>query len=203
MRVLHLLGTSLLFAASAVAQAPERSGGWRLSLGADALRFAGVARDTSAPPQAQASLRPNGRLGLHMALARSFGLWGAELEVGWAGGHASATNRVVAIEDKTAELSRIRVAPALSRRLMGVGNGEIALALGPTFDLWLVDGAQRSRVGAEARVALRVPVGSVELENRITAGLSSSPVIREDLQEGFALSGLRALAFGTGLRIRL
>ncbi|MDQ3426720.1 MAG: hypothetical protein M3477_02720, partial [Gemmatimonadota bacterium] len=60
-----------------------------------------------------------------------------------------------------------------------------------------------SRVGAEARVALRVPVGSVELENRITAGLSSSPVIREDLQEGFALSGLRALAFGTGLRIRL
>jgi len=125
------------------------------------------------------------------------------LEVGWAGGHASAANSVVAIEDKTAELSRLRVATALSRRLTGVGSGQLALALGPTFDIWLVDGAQRSRVGAEARLTLRVPVGSVELENRISAGLSSSPVVREDLEEGFALNGLRALAFGTGLRIRL
>lgn len=203
MRVLHLLGTSLLFAANAAAQAPERGGGWRLSVGADALRFAGVARDTSTPPQARASLRPNGRVGLHAALARSFGAWGAELEVGWAGGHASAANSVVAIEDKTAELSRIRVAPAVNRRVTRLGNGELALTLGPTLDIWLVDGAQRPRVGAEARLALRVPVGSVELENRITAGLSSSPVSREDLQEGFALSGLRAVAVGTGLRIRL
>jgi hypothetical protein len=53
------------------------------------------------------------------------------------------------------------------------------------------------------REALRVPRGAVKLENRVTFGLSSSPVVREDLEAGSALGGLRTLTFGTGLRIRL
>ena len=73
----------------------------------------------------------------------------------------------------------------------------------PTLDLWSVQGDGRGRAGAEARLAVRVPLGAVELENRISAGLSGNPIEIEDVGVVSDLRGLRMLAVGIALRIRI
>jgi hypothetical protein len=66
-----------------------------------------------------------------------------------------------------------------------------------------VDGDHRLEVGVETSLALRLPVGPLELENRITLGISGSPIDQEDIGEGGAMRSLRTLAFGFGLRVPL
>jgi hypothetical protein len=70
----------------------------------------------------------------------------------------------------------------------------------PTLDLWSVDGDGRVRAGAEGQMVLRVPLGAVELVNRLSAGLSGNPIQAEDLGDVSDLRGLRALSVGIGLR---
>ncbi len=204
MRLPQVIVLALLLAGPAAAQSHPGPARWSFALGAGALHFSAVARDTLAPPGAAARLRPSGRLGLHLALARRLGPWEAAVEIGWARGHAEAGNTAVSIHDKSADLSRYRVVPSLGRRLAGIGPAEANLALGATMDLWTVEDATRARLGGEIRLALRFPMGTTaEVENSAAVGLSSSPVVRKDLDDGFAISGLWTLSFGTGVRIRL
>ncbi|MGH7526588.1 MAG: hypothetical protein ACREMX_07770 [Gemmatimonadales bacterium] len=203
MRLPGVIVLAVLLAGPAAAQSDPASTRWSFALGAGALHFSAVARDTLAAPGAAARLRPSGRLGVHLALARRLGPWEAAVEIGWARGHAEAGNTAVSIHDKSADLSRYRVVPSLSRRLAGMGPAEATLALGATMDLWTVEDATRARMGGEIRLAFRVPLGAtVAVENSAAVGWSSSPVVREDLDDGFALNGLRTLTFGTGVRIR-
>jgi hypothetical protein len=50
---------------------------------------------------------------------------------------------------------------------------------------------------------LRVPLGRVELENRIGVGLSGNPIEATDIGEVSDLRGLRAVFVGVGLRFRI
>ncbi len=177
--------------------------GWSLTVGGDGLRFGPTARDRTVPQQSAADLRPSGRAGVRATLARSLGAWRLQLEAGLARGSAEVTNQVVAVRDKTLDLSRYRLSPALERRAAGLGPGELAVALAPTLDLWRAGGNNRLRLGVECRVAVRVPLGGLALENRVSLGLSGAPLEREDLGDGFELRGLRSLAVGVGLRLPL
>jgi hypothetical protein len=132
---------------------------------------------------------------------RTFGTWGIDLEIGWAGGHIEAGNDAVSIQDRTSGVSRYRLAAGLGRRVAAVGPGDIAIVLAPTLDLWAVDGQNRVRAGAEARVVLRVALGSVELENRVGLGLSGSPIQASDIGEIADSRGLRSVSVGVGLRV--
>jgi hypothetical protein len=202
MRFLALAVTAAVAPASLRAQAtpPAR---WSLTVAAEGVRFGQTARERLEVSGGRIGLRPSGRIGGHVAIERSFGPWRVHLGAGWAGGDAEATNEAVSIRDKTLDLSRYRVAPALERRIAALGGGELAAGLGPTIDLWRSGGDTRPRLGIEARAAVRLPLGRMALENRVAFGLSGAPLEREELEEEFELRTLRALAFAVGLRMPL
>jgi hypothetical protein len=175
--------------------------GWSVAVGADGLWFGRAASDTGAPAEQSADLRPSGRAGLRVTLARTLGEWRAQLELGLAQGDAEARNRAVAIRDRTLDLSRYRLAVGLERAVTAVGAGEIALALAPTLDLWRAGGESRVRWGLEARGTLRLPLGPLALENRLGLGWSGAPLDEVDLIDDFDRHALRTLVFGVGLRM--
>ncbi len=206
MRVVLALLT-FAFASSAVAQtaAPASfpTSSWWVSLGAEGTRFGSIARTIDAAPEASAEIRPTRRTGVRLAVARGFGVWRAQLELGWAQGQAEAGNDVIVVRDQTLDLSRYRLAPGIERRVTGVGAGELTAALATTLDIWRASGDTRPRLGAEARLALRLPLGKLALENWLAFGLSASPLDAEDLGDGFERSSLSWLAFGVGLWVPL
>ena len=203
MRSPFLLVLLLLLPAVSGGQASGPPARWALTLGGDLLRFSEVARDTVAAPNAQARLRPTGRLALQVGLARRLGKWEAAIETGWAGGHVQASNDVIAIEDRASDLTRYRLAALMTRRVLVAGAGVILGTIGPTLDVWSVDGERRVRGGVEARIAVRVPLGSLEWENRLGVGLGGSPIENTDFEDGFRQRPLRVLGFGSALRVRL
>ena len=191
---------SLLAAAPpTAAQMPADDTGWHLGGGVEAVRFGHVATSEAAPGVA-AEVRPSGRPAFHLSVGRQYGAWGLDLEAGWAGGHIEAGNDAISIQDRTSSVSRYRLAVGITRRLAAAGSGAIAIALAPTLDLWAVDGDSRVRAGTEVRLVLRVPLGPVELENRIGVGLSGNPIEAADIGEVSDLRGLRTVLVGVGLR---
>jgi hypothetical protein len=202
MRLHHFLLLSLLAAAPPLAaQTPTDDTGWYLGGGVEAVRFGYVAISEAAPGVA-AEVRPSGRPAGHVSVGRRYGSWGLDLETGWAGGHIEAGNEALLIQDRTSDVSRYRLAIGITRRVASAGSGVIAVALAPTLDLWVVDGESRVRAGAEGRLVLRVPLGAVELENRIGLGLSGNPIEASDIGEVSDLRGLRTVLVGVGLRFR-
>jgi hypothetical protein len=181
------------------AQSPTGTFGWRLGGGIEAVRFGHVAV-SQAVPGVPAEVRPTPRPALHLTVGRAMGHWRVDLETGWAGGYLEAGNDVLAVQDKGAQVARYRLGLAIARRVATTGSGTIELALMPTLDLWSVDGDGRVRAGAEGQMVLRVPLGAVELVNRLSAGLSGNPIQAEDLGDVSDLRGLRALSVGIGLR---
>ncbi|MGH7579826.1 MAG: hypothetical protein ACREM9_06620 [Gemmatimonadales bacterium] len=191
---------SLLAAAPPIAaQMPAGSPGWHLGGGVESIRFAHVAVSQAAPGVA-AEVRPSARPGVHVAVGRAVGPWALELEAGWAGGHVEVGNDAVSVQDRRSDVSRYRLALGIGRRIAAAGSGVVEVGLAPTLDLWSVEGDGRPRAGAEARLTLRVPIGAVELENRLSAGLSGNPIVQEDVGEVSDLRGLRTLSVGIGLR---
>jgi hypothetical protein len=200
MRLHHSILLSLLMAAPAnAAQTPADTIGWHLSGGIEAVRFGHIAV-SQAVPGVPAEVRPTPRPALHLSVGRAAGAWSMDLETGWAGGYLEAGNDVLSVQDKGAQVSRYRLGFGIARRIVASGSGIIALALVPTLDLWSVDGDGRVRAGAEGRMVVRVPLGAVELENRLSAGVSGNPIEAEDLGDVSDLRGLRALSVGIGLR---
>ena len=202
MRLHPTLLLSLLAAAPPLpAQVPARGSGWSLGAGVEAVRFGHVARSQAAPGAA-AEVRPSARPAFHASIGRSHGSWSLELEAGWAGGHIEAGNDVLSVQDRTSKVSRYRLAFGIGRRVADAGPGTVVAALAPTLDLWSVAGDSRVRAGAEARLVLRIPLGTVELENRIGVGFSGNPIEAGDIGEVSDLRGLRTLVVGMGLRFR-
>ena len=200
------LRLSLLLALAATrpapAQMPAGPDGWHLSGGVDAVRFGHVAVGEAAPG-ISAEVRPSARPAVHLALGRSTGPWDVCVEVGWADGNIEAGNDVIVIRDLTTDVTRYRLSLGLTRRLAPLGTGGLGVQLAPTVDLWSVPGENRARIGAEARLVLLVPLGSVELEHRLGFGLSGSPIETQDLGQAVEERGLRSLSIGLGLRAPL
>lgn len=184
-----------------VAQVPPRGSGWSLGIGAETVRFGHVALSQAAPGVA-AEVRPSARSAFHASVGRGIGSWGLRLEVGWAGGHLEAGNDALSIQDRTAEVSRYRLAIGFERRVAAAGPGTVVASVAPALDLWSVAGDSRVRAGAEGRLILRIPLGAVELENRLGVGLSGNPIEVGDVGEVSDLRGLRSVMVGVGLRFR-
>lgn len=193
----------VLVASAATAQGAPRSQRWGITVAWEGTRFGSTARDTAGPEAGEVDLRPTGRGGVRISVDRVAGPWRLTLEAGWAEGNAEAANGVVLIRDKTLELSRYRLASGLERRLTALGAGDIAAGVAPTLDLWTAGSNEHARWGLELRLTARVPVGRLDLENRLAIGLSGSPLDEEDLEEEFQRRSLRSLSLGVGLRVPL
>jgi hypothetical protein len=198
-----LLIPFLAAAPPSAAQTPAVRDGWHLGGGADALRFAHVAV-SDAGPGAAAKVRPSGRTGLHLAIGRTTGAWDVSLEANWAGGHIEVGNDVLSVQDLTSDVTRYRLSLAVGHRLTELGANRVGLELAPTVDLWSVAGEDRVRGGAEVRALLLVPLGAINLENRIGLGFSGSPIEGAvDLGDVAEERGLWAFLVGLGLRAGL
>lgn len=203
MRLSFSLLIPLLAAAPpSAAQVPSVHHGWHLGGGVDVLRFGHVAVSDAAPGIA-AEVRPSGRAALHVAAGRAAGPWDISLELGWAEGTVEVGNEVVSVRDLTSDVSRYRLSLAAARQFGRLGAGTLGFALAPTVDLWTVTGDSRLRVGGEARLLLRVPLGAVDLEHRLGLGFSGSPIEAADLGQAADERGLRTVLIGLGLRTRL
>jgi hypothetical protein len=183
---------------SAQVSAPIK--GWHLGAGVEAVRFGHIAISDVLPEQ-DTEVRPTSRPAFWISAGRAVGDWRIGLEAGWAGGHLEAANDEVLLQDLVSEVSRYRLALGIGRRIAAVGTGVVELAIVPLVDFWSIAGDGRVRAGAEARAVVRVPLGSVELENRIGIGVSGNPIEREDLGEASDLRGLRTFLVGIGLRL--
>ena len=183
------------------AQAPADPSGWRLGGGVDGVRFGHVALSEAVPGVA-AEIRPSPRAGAWLSAMHAGTEWRFAIELAWAGGYIEAGNDVLAVQDRTAAVSRYRIAAGLGRKVASLGVGRVEVTLAPTLDLWRVAGESRARAGAEGRIGLRVPLGSVELENRMGFGLSGNPIEAADLGDVADLRGLRVLFVGAGLWFR-
>jgi hypothetical protein len=202
MRLHPALLLSLLAASPPlVAQVPASGSGWYLGAGIETVRFGHTARSQAAPGAA-AEVRPSARPAFYASIGRGIGSWGLQLEAGWAGGHIEAGNDAVSVQDRTSAVSRYRFALGFERRVAAAGPGMIVAALAPTLDLWSVAGSSRVRAGAEGRLLLRIPLGALELENRLGVGLSGNPIEAGDVGEVSDLRGLRTVLVGMGLRFR-
>jgi|GEM_PF-5549141 len=179
------------------------SSGWRLGLGIEDIHFAESLSDTVSAEETAAGLRPDGRLGVRLTLARGFGPWGVEVEAGWAAGRIEAGNDLVSLKDKSSRVTRWRLAAALGRRVGRLGAGVLEFAAGPTLDWWRVSGSDRVRAGASAWMVLRMPVGGLELENRIGGGVSGSPLEPDDAGPEFRDRIQVTVSAGVGLRLPL
>jgi hypothetical protein len=176
--------------------------GWHLGGGVDALRFGHVAV-SDAEPGVAAEVRPSGRAGLRLGVGRTAGPWDVALEASWAEGQIEIGNDVLSVRDLTADVTRYRLSLAVGHRLTTIGTGRLGVELAPTVDLWSVTGDSRPRGGAEGRLVLRLPLGAVELENRIGVGLSGSPIEASDLGQVADERGLWTFLIGLGLRAGL
>jgi hypothetical protein len=203
MWLIHVLALALFAWQGAQAQSTSQDSGWHFTVAAEGLHFSAAAVDTSAPPDTRASLRPSARVGVQVGLDRDFGWWEVGVSAGYAGGQAEVYNASVKLVDRTAPITRYRLAASAGRALTHVGSGRLVALAAPTADLWAVDGDHRLRLGMEARLALRLPLGRFELENRITLGMSGSPIAQQDIGQGGARRRLRTLAVGVGVRAPL
>lgn len=192
-----------LVALAARSEAQVPAARWTLGLGVEGIRFAAAARDTFTAAGPAADLRPSGRVGIRLALHRASGAWRVGAAAGWAWGEVEAANDAVVIRDRTAHLTRYRVAASLERRLARLGAGELAVELSPVLDLWSLAGGTRARGGAECGAVLRVPLGAVAVEHRIALGLSASPLVADDVGWEFELRPLRTVGYGLSLRVPL
>jgi len=187
----------------AAAQTPAVETGWHLGGGVDALRFGHVAVSDAEAGAAAAKVRPSGRAGLRLSVGRTAGPWDVSLEAGWAEGEIEIGNDVLSVRDLTSDVTRYRLTLAVGHRLTTLGTGGLGVELAPTVDVWSVTGSSRPRAGAEGRLVLRLPLGAVELENRIGVGLSGSPIEASDLGQVAEERGLWTFLVGLGLRTSL
>jgi hypothetical protein len=203
MRLRFSLLIPLLAAAPPVAaQTPAVEHGWHLGGGVDALRFGHVAV-SEAEPGAAAEVRPSGRAGLRLTAGRTAGPWDISLEAGWAEGEIEVGNDVLSVRDLTSDVTRYRLCLAVGHRLTVLGANRLAVELAPTVDFWSVTGESRSRAGAEGRVQLLVPLGAIDLENRIGIGFSGSPIETSDVGDVAEERGLWTFLIGLGVRTGL
>ena len=79
----------------------------------------------------------------------------------------------------------------------------MAVGAGPTVDWWRVIGEDRIRVGGAALAALRLPLGTWALENRLGLGISGSPFVPEDVGETYETRTLVSVTLGVAVRAPL
>ncbi|MFL5516896.1 MAG: hypothetical protein ACJ8DJ_12110 [Gemmatimonadales bacterium] len=176
---------------------------WELGVVLESVHFSRGLVDAAAPSDIAAGLRPSSGTGISVALTRGGAAWGGELMAGWAGMRPQADNESVVVLDRTTQLTRFRLGAALERRICGIGTGSLALGAGPTLDWWRVVGEDRVRLGWAAVAALRLPVGTWALENRLGLGFSGSPFVPDDAGESYETRTLVSVTWGIGVRAPL
>lgn len=178
-----------------------QASGWSLGVVAGYSDFRGGVRDADG-----VTIEPSSRLEFGLSVARGFDAWQLEADVKWAPGHFSSrdsTGQTLQIDLLGESFPQLRLAPLIGRRLAAIGEGRVALLLGPTFDLWHADDRLRPRLGGQLRLALEAPVGGLLVQNFVAYSISGSPFDASELPPDVIRSTLQAFSLGVAIRLRL
>lgn len=201
-RRIPLILLALLLPTTLVAQRPGP--GWVLLLNVARESFGGASSDTSTVPGTTVEVFPAPRLAAEIGLDRNIGDWELALTAGYASGDLRARTDRLVLDDKTTSLKRYRGSLLVGRRLLALREASLRLMLGPVIDHWTATGlGDRTALGGRIGVALRIPLGPVELENRALFGLGPSPFNRRDLPPEAKIESLRSWSLGIGVRFGL
>ncbi|MEO8138884.1 MAG: hypothetical protein ABI742_04505 [Gemmatimonadota bacterium] len=184
--------------------AQQQGGRWALVLSFARESFRGASSDTSSIPGTTVEVYPSSRLSTELGLGRRIGTWDVTVSAGYASGDLRAKTDLLVLDDRTTSVKRYRGALLLSRRLAGFRESSLLLVGGPVVDHWTTTGlGDRTTLGGRVGVALRVPLGRLELENRALFGIGASPFNRRDLPPEAKIESLRSWSLGVALRLRL
>lgn len=183
--------------------AQERPAKWALRVEIARDAFTGASRDTT-QPAAAVEVGPAPRMALELGLTRALGGWEIGVSAGYASGGLRARTDVVALDDRSSDVSRFRAALLLSRRVTRLGSVELYIAAGPSLDHWRASGiGNRTTLGGRGGLTLRIPLGAVSLENTVRFGLSGSPFRARNLPPEAEVLALHTWSVGVGLVIPL
>ena len=189
-----------LLAAVALA-VPGQAGAaqWGLSAEVGVARFGGTSRDSSG-----ATLGPYRPTTFGVRVDRELGTArvGMELMYARTGLAGEQDQTAVVFYDRA---SLVEAAPEISITVARFGAGVVTrVAGGPSLDIWDVDGASRTRIGARGAVALEWPLsGRCTGSFRATGVLSGSVMNRDETPAGVERQATRRGSVSTGLRYRL
>ncbi len=192
----------LLIPAALTAQRPASR--WTLALGLARESFGGASRDTSTLSGTNVRVLPSSRLAAELGLGRRLGPWDLALAAGYASGSLRARTDALVLDDRTTPVRRYRMAIQIGRRIARLGENAVHFVGGPTLDHWTTSGlGDRTTLAARAGVALRIPLGGMELENRVLFGVGQSPFRKRDLPPEAVIESLRTWSVGVTLHFGL
>jgi hypothetical protein len=150
------------------------------------------------------ALRPSDGFAGVIGISRRLGRWELDLESGYQASHVQALSPTISVQQRREHLDRYRLQLLAGRMLGRIGTGTVALLAGPVVENWTADGEDgRSDVGLSARLALRMPLGGVVMEQSLGFEWIDGPFDQAELPAGYEKRALRVLSLGTRLRIRL
>ncbi len=177
---------------------------WTLTLSLARESFSGASTDTTTIPGTKVRVFPAPRLATELGLERGLGEWDLWLGAGYAGGDLRASTDLLTLDDRTTSVNRFRASALVGRRIAGFERASLRLVGGPMLDHWRASGiGNRTTLGLRVGLALRLPLGPVEFENRILFGLAPSPFQKADLPPEATVESLRTWSLGVGLRMGL
>jgi len=195
---------TVLFVPAAVpaAGAQARAKAWSLAVSGSLTGFRGAASGSS--NSGSLAVRPSQGIALGLAATRRLGLWGVSLGLSYLPTHVEAVSAAVAVQDRTEDLERVRLAITAARQLLRIGAGRLELRAGPALDSWSAGGKDRRTIGSgEAAFALLLPAGPIILENVLGVSWSPGPFRTNELPADYERKGLRAVSAGIGIRLGL
>ena len=177
------------------------AGQWVVTAHVGADRFWGGPRETT---DQRRSFRPYRPTTFAIGLERRGGSLGVGLCLGYssAGLALEGGDAVAAVDGVFGVYS---AAPELSYRISALGANELMVHGGPLFEVWkIIDEDSKTRVGGQARVSLRVPLGG-RFAGSLMAGaaLIPSPLSSDLLTPGVENRALWRRRVAGGLEYRL
>ncbi len=179
--------------------AQHRDSRWSIALSASLAGFRGAALDTSTTERL--SIRPGQGIALGITGTRRWGPWSLSLGMSHLPTHVEAISHEIAVQERTQQLERIRLALTVARRIADVGAGALELRASPALDHWSVEGHDGRTVGGgEMALALQLPASVAMIENVIGVSWSPGPFHRDELPTGYRRQRLRTITMGVGIR---
>ena len=184
--------------------AAQEQSGWALTFGIGRDAFGGGSLDSVTATPTEVEVVPAPRLALEFGARRRFGGWDGGVSVGYAAGHLRAATEDVSVDSRSAGFSRYRLAGTLARRVTRLEGATLLATVGPVMDFWRGEGlGERLSWGGRAGLALRLPLGQVELENVVQFTIGGSPFDRASVPPGVVLRSLRTWSVGVAANYRL
>jgi hypothetical protein len=201
MQTMHLPIAMVAAAVAILARCSPLAGQWVVTAQVGAERFWGGPVETS---DQRRSFRPYRPTTFAIGLERRGRSLGAGVHLGYSSA-GLALEGAEALAAVKGVFDVYSASPELSYKITALGANELIVHGGPLFEVWkIIDEDSKTRVGCQAKVSLRVPLGG-RLAGSLMAGVAliPSPLSGDQLSPGVQSRALWRRRVAGGLEYRL